>query len=228
MEADEKIQYAVEHTEVLRAPVQSLATFGTTNIYYYLITELTEWVNVVREGRVIAARPNIVTPSYLVNLEGFSSQARKFVEMMAERYPYEPGIFYTYRNEAREMNIVSEPVGVVIAKINQRIDNQRDPLTAIIKGVEELWDVSLLKFTYELTSSSVQANVAEMEHRGLLHIDGAGVPRDARNHIEELFEKTKREPHLAPELVAELNKWGLFHEYQDRFLSIFKRRKRAA
>jgi len=227
MEADEKIQYAVEHTEVLRVPMQSLATFGTTNIYYYLVTELTEWVNVVREGRVIAARPKIVTPSYLVNLEGFSSQARKFIEMMAERYPHEPGIFYTYRNEPREMNIVSEPIDAVINKINKLIDDRRDPLTAIIKGVEALWDVSLLKFTYELTTSSVQANVAELEQRGLLRVDSAGVPRDARNHIEELLEKTKREPSLAPELVAELNKWGLFHEYQDRFLSIFKRRKGA-
>jgi hypothetical protein len=227
MEADEKIQYAVEHTEVLRAPVQSLATFGTTNIYYYLVTGLAEWVNVVREGRVIAARPKIVTPSYLINLEGFSSQARKFIEIMAERFPHEPGIFYTYRNEPGEMNIVSEPVDAVIAKINQLIDNRRDPLTAIIKGVEDLWDVSLLKFTYELTTSSVQANVAEMEQRGLLRVDSAGVPRDARNHIEELFEMTKRQPSLAPELLAELNKWGLFHEYQDRFLSLFKKRRGA-
>src|SRR4030066_1613680 len=89
MEADERIRYAIEHTEVLRAPAQKLSTFGSTNIYYYLVTELTEWVNVVREGRVIAARPKIVTPSYLINLEGFSSQARRFIETMAEKYPHE-------------------------------------------------------------------------------------------------------------------------------------------
>jgi hypothetical protein len=224
MEADERIQFAVEHTEVLRAPMQSLATFGTTNIYYYLVTELAEWVNVVREGRVIAGRPKIVTPSYLINLEGFSSQARKFIEMMAERYPHQPGIFYTYKNEPRGMNIVSEPINAVIGKINQLVDDRRDPLTAIIKGVEALWDVSLLKFTYELTTSSVQANVAELEKRGLLRIDSSGVPQDARNHIEELFEKTRWEPSSASELVAELKQWGLFHEYQDRFLSLFKRR----
>jgi hypothetical protein len=224
MEADDKIQYAIEHTEVVRAPMQSLATFGTTNINYYLVTELAEWVNVVREGRVIASRPKIVTPSYLINLEGFSSQARKFIEMMAERHPHEPGIFYTYRNEPGEMNIVSESVNAVVDKINHLIDDRRDPLTAIIKGVEALWDVSLLKFTYELTTSSVQANVAELEKRDLFRIDSAGVPRDARNRIEELLEKSKRESSLVPELVAELNKWGLFHEYQDRFLSLFKKR----
>jgi hypothetical protein len=67
MEIDEKIEYAIDHTEILRSPEQSLATFGSTNIYYYLVTELMENVNVVREGRVIAARPKIVTPTYLVN-----------------------------------------------------------------------------------------------------------------------------------------------------------------
>lgn len=224
MEADERIKYAIEHTEVLRAPAQSLATFGTTNIYYYLITELAEWVNVVREGRVVATKPKIVTPSYLINLEGFSPQAKKFIEMMAEKYPHEPGIFYTYKNEPRGMNIVSEPEGAIVDKISRLIDSQQDPLTTIIRGVEELWDVSLLKFTYELTTSSVHSNVAELERRGLLHIDSAGVPRDARNHIEELFEKAKRDPSWAPVLVGELRHWGLFYEYQDRFLSLFKKR----
>jgi hypothetical protein len=224
LEADERIHYAVENTEVVRSPRQKLATFGSTNIYYYLITELTEWVNVVREGRVIAAKPKIVTASYLVNLEGFSPNARRFIELMAERYPQEPGIFYTYKNEPKEMNIVSDPVEAIVEKISSRIDSQHDPLAAIIRGVEELWDVSLLKFTYELTKSSVQRNVAELERYGLLKVDTTGIPKDARNHIEELFEKTRRDPALVSELAAELKRWGLFHEYEDRFLNLFKKR----
>lgn len=223
MEMDERIEYAIEHTEVLRPPEQSLATFGSTNIYYYLVTELVESVNVVREGRVIAARPKIVTPTYLINLEGFSPQARRFAEIMASKFPQEVGIFYSYKNEPKEMNIVSESVQMVVESINRRIDSQRDPLSAIIKGVEELWDVSLLKFTYELTKSSVYNNVAELGRSGLLHIDSAGIPKDARNHIEELFEKAKQDLSLAPELANELRRWGLFYEYQDRFFGLFRK-----
>ena len=224
MEADERIQYAVEHTEVVRSPEQSLATFGTTNVYYYLVTELMESANVVREGRVVAARPKIVTPSYLINLEGFSPQARRFIEMMAEKNPNELGVFYSYRNEPKEMTIASGSMKDVVDKINHRIDSQHDPLSAIVRGVEELWDVSLLKFTYELTASSVNSNVTEMEKRGLLHVDSAGVPGGARNYIEELFGKTRLDPSRAPELVTELRRWGLFYEYQDRFLSLFRKR----
>ncbi len=224
MEADDKIQYALAHTEVIRPPKQSLATFGTTNIYYYLITELTKAVNVVREGRVIAERPRIVTPSYLIHLEGFSEHARRFIEMMAEKYPNEPGLFYRYRNEPREMNIVSESLPELIDKINARIESQRDPLSAIIKGVEELWDVSLLKFTYELTRRSLYTNIAELERSGLLDIDEVGIPRDARRYIDELFLEVKRDPSQAPKLVAELHRWGLFSEYQDRFFSLFRKK----
>lgn len=224
MEIDKKIQHAIEHTEVVRSPAQSLSTFGTTNIYYYLVTALMESANVVREGRVIAAKPKIVTPSYLIKLEGFSQQARRFLETLAEQSPHEPGIFYSYKNEPKEMNIVSEPMKEVVDKINQRIDSQNNPLSAIIKGIEELWDVSLLKFTYELTRSSVYSNVSELERSGLLHIDRAGVPRDARNHIEDLFDKTRRDLSWAPILVTELRQWGLFYEYQDRFLGLFKKK----
>jgi hypothetical protein len=152
MEVDDKIQHAMQNTEVLRSPQQTLATFGSTNIYYYIITELVVNTNIVREGRVIAAKPKIVTPVYLTNLEGFSQQARRYVEIMAQKYPHELGIFYSYKNEPKEMNIVSESFNEVLDKINHRIDNQGNPLSAIIKGVEELWDVSLLKFTYELTN----------------------------------------------------------------------------
>lgn len=223
MEIDQKIQYAIEHTEVVRAPKQSLATFGSTNVYYYLVTELMDSANVVREGRVIAAKPKIVTPAYLINLEGFSSQARRFIEMMAEKYPHEAGIFYSYKNEPKEMNIVSDPLEKVVDRIGQQIDSQADPLAAIIKGVEEMWDVSLLKFTYELTSKSVHTNVAEMERSGLLRMDNEGIPADARKYIEELFEKTRQDPSYATMLIAELKRWGLFHQYQDRFLSLFRK-----
>lgn len=223
MEVDEKIQRAIQNTEVLRSPQQTLATFGSTNIYYYIITELVANTNIVREGRVIAAKPKIVTPAYLANLDGFSGQARRYIEMMAQRYPRELGIFYSYKNEPKEMNIVTESLNQVVDKINQRIDSQGNPLSAIIKGVEELWDVSLLKFTYELTNNSVHNNVTEMERSGLMRLDSAGVPQSARSHIEVLFEKAERDLSYTSELASELRRWNLFYEYQDRFFDLFKR-----
>jgi hypothetical protein len=142
---------------------------------------------------------------------------------MAEKYPSEPGIFYRYKNEAKEMNVVSEPIAKVINKLNETIEEQNNPLSTIIEGVEELWDVSLMIFIYELTRRSVYSNITDFQRKGSLNVDFTGVPNDARNFIEELFELVRKDVSRAPELVTELNRWGLFEEYQDRFFALFRR-----
>ena len=229
---DERIQHAVKHTEILRAPKQSLYTFGTTNLYYYLVTEpaYSELVKttdetVVREGRVIAERPRIVTPYYLSNLDGFSSEARRyFAALMKERGANIPGLFYTYSNEPKELTIVANDLPSVVDKLNAEIDKRGDPLAAIIKGEDALWDVSLMKFIYEVTRNSLQHNLKQMDSRGLLDIDAAGIPADVRVRINELFEKVARGKSEPGDLKDELERWGLFEEYKDRFFNIFKKR----
>ena len=218
MVPDERIQAAISNTYVLRFPRQQLATFGITNVYYYMITELMPGVNVVREGRVIAARPKIVTPAYLMHIEGFSGPAQRYIQMAAEENPHEPGILYSYKNEFGEMSVVSEPLGSIVDNINRRIDNRGDPLSTIIKGVEEMWDVSLMKFTFDLTRNSVQRNFSELYGEGRFNIDQMGVPDDARDRIEELMEMSAGDPSRAAELVSELHRWNLWDSYQDRFL----------
>jgi hypothetical protein len=223
MELEERIRYAVEHTELIKVPRQTLATFGSSVIDYYVVTELVGNVSVVREGKVVAERPKIVTPTYLINVEGFSEQARRYIMMMARERPDELGLFYHYRNDPREMNVVSEPVSEVIEKLRARVKEQRNPLSAIIKGVEEMWDVSLMMFIFELTSRSVSKNIREMSRRGFFQTDSSGVPHGVREYIEELFHEAKEDPGKVSQLATELSRWGLFPEYEDRFFTLFRR-----
>jgi hypothetical protein len=230
---DEKIEYAVKHTEILRLPKQTIATFGMTNIYYYLVTEpvyseLIENVTetVIREGRVISEKPRIVTPYYLSRLEGFSSEARKYFDMLVKVHGTNvPGLFYTYRNEPKELSIVSDNLLSVVSKLNAEIDKRGDPLASIIRGEDELWDVSLMKFIYEVTRSSLQDNLAQMGARGLLDVDAMGIPSGTRLRLEELFTRVLWGELESSELKAELDRWGLFEEYEDRFFDIFKKRR---
>lgn len=232
---DDSVLYAARHTEILRAPKQSLYTFGITNIFYYLVTEpayseLIETGNVaetvIREGRVTAQRPKLVTPYYLSRLEGFSSEARRYFEALLERYGVNTaGLLYTYNNEPKELSIVSDNLPSVVDKLNAEIDQRGDPMTAIIKGEDELWDISILKFIFELTTSSLPDNIGQMRSRGLLDMDPAGIPADARVRINELFEMVRRGELEPKELKEELERWGLFEEYQDRFLNLFRKRR---
>jgi len=134
-----------------------------------------------------------------------------------------PGLLYGYRNEPKELNIVSEDIRSVLDKLNVKIDEGGDQLTSIIKGQDDLWDVSLLKFIYEMTVRSVKGNLQQMSARGLLDMDTSGVPADARIKIEELFGRAASgeiDPH---ELKKELDRWELFEEYQDRFFALFRK-----
>ncbi|MFQ5826991.1 MAG: hypothetical protein ACE5IA_06510 [Dehalococcoidia bacterium] len=230
---DERILYAIRNTQILRPPKQTLATFGTTDIYYYLVTEPSyrELVDssaetVIREGRVTAQRPKVITPSYLFNLEGFSSQARRYFEMViGEHGPNAPGLLYRYRNEPKDLTIASDELGLVVKRLEEMLDREGKPLTSIIKGVDELWDVCLMKFIHDLTASSLRSNVMELGMSGLLDVDSSGVTRDARNEIEVLFQQVKRGEAEPSRLKVELDRWGLFPEYEDRFLALFKKRQ---
>ncbi|MEE8373057.1 MAG: hypothetical protein V3R87_05045 [Dehalococcoidia bacterium] len=228
---DERIAHVVRNTEVLRSPKQTLATFGTTSIYYYMLTEPSykdlvpgEEEIVIREGRVLAQRPRVVTPSYLVNMEGFSEHARRYIGMIIQQHgPHAPGLYYGYKNEPKETNIVPSDLESVVLRLGEKIDNEGDGLTTIIKGVDAMWDVSLLKFVFDITGDSVSSNVSELGRRGLLDIDQSGVPRDARLSIEHMFGLAQKGDLDPSELKMEIDRWDLFNEYEDRFLRLFRR-----
>jgi hypothetical protein len=231
MESDERIKNAVLNTQIIRAPKQSLATFGPTNVYYYLVAEATYNEpgkgedTVIREGRVIAERPRIITPSYLSRVQGFSPEAKKYFEMLMNLYDANsPGLYYAYRNEPKELNVVSDNIPTVVARLNDQLDQKGDPLASIIKGEDTLWDVSILKFIYEITQRSVGDNVRQLNQQGLLKMDSSGLPADARVRIEGLFELVGKGELEPSDLKAELDRWNVFDEYQDRFFGIFKRK----
>lgn len=229
---DEMMREAAARTEVLRAPRQSLFTFGSTIISYYLVTEAAYAdaedgaaadETVIREGRVVAERPRVVTPYYLYGVEGFSDDARRYLESLIDSLgPNAPGLLYSYRNEPGNLNIVSDHWRAVVDRLNGEIDSRGDSLAAIIKGMDQLWDVAVIKFIFEMTQRSVGHNLGQMQTRGLLKADDRGVPADAVQRIEAMFAQASR-GELAPAVLREeLQRWGLFEEYEDRFFGIFR------
>jgi hypothetical protein len=233
MDNSERIEDAARRTEVLRHPRQHLDTFGITNIHYYLVTEPSyieldsvDRETVIREGRVIAERPKIVTPYYLANLEGFSADARRYFEALQRLHGADnPGLLYAYKNEPGDLNIVSDAWPAVVERLNAEIDKKGDPLASIIRGQDDLWDVSLLKFIYEITSRSAPSNIAQLGSQGLLGMSHGGVPVAARRHIEELFRQVAAGETSPDELERELHHWGVFEEYQDRFFAVVRGRR---
>lgn len=224
---------AIEQTFIVRFPKQHLATFGATNIKYYVVTEPAfqeetpeTYEGVVRTGKVMAERPAIVTPSYMSSLEGFSTEAYEFFhELMRSAGPNSPGIMYRYRNKPENLEVVGGVPTDIAHRISKDLNDRKEELSVVMVGVDELWDVALLKFIYEFTASSVAGNVQEFNARGLLNHDPSfgGAPAAAVRQIDRLFREVEAGNRSDIDLLKqELDRWGLFEYYQDRFLDLFR------
>ena len=230
-ENDPRAEYVMRNTEVVRPPKQSLATFGTTIIRYHMLSapiySEIEGLGgaeetVIRNGTVRANKPEVVTPYYLAHAEGFGDSAAEFLEEITRLYgPNSPGLMYEYQNEFGGTEIVSGNPDEVAKRVEARLDKEGRELEAVIKGVDDHWDLSLLKFIFDLTNQSVKSNVSDLNSRGLLDPQN-DVPRAAHVRIEKMLAEAKRGERDPSEVHRELDRWGLFDQYEDRFLALFR------
>ncbi len=171
---EDSFQYALENTRVVRSPDRRIETFGSTNFRFHLLTELMDRAGVVRvrDGRIEAERPQIIPPSHYakVLLEGFGEKARSFVDRL-EQEP-EKFAFMKYGFRFRKMDIVENVVHGSVDEVADRVKNDigksDEPLSAIIVGVDDAWEVCLLKFTIDLIQQSAGGNMDDLRRRGLL------------------------------------------------------------
>lgn len=225
---------AIERTWIARFPKQLLSTFGATNLNYFVVTEPayrdlqpSKHEGVVRKGKVTAQKPLVVTPNYALKLEGFSDDAYDYMRHMASEYgSNSPGILYQYKNEAERMDILSGEAREIARRIGNDLDQRKEDLSVVIVGVDELWDVALMKFIYEFTSTSLEGNIRELQSRRMLDPQSAygGVPKAAIWQIEQLFRGVEQ-GNDPEDLKVELDRWGLFEYFEDRFLQLFSNRK---
>ncbi len=172
MKSEDDFQYAVENTKVLLAPDRRIATFGSTSFRFHLVSELLDRVNVVRirDGHIEADQPTIVSPEHFskVLLEGFGEKARRYADSL-ERHKL---AFLKYGFQFRKGDVIEElvhsPMAEVVDRIRAGIQPAHEPLTAIIEGVDDAWEVCLLKFTVDLVQQSAGGNVSDFRRRGLL------------------------------------------------------------
>jgi len=166
--------YAIENTQVILTPERQIATFGSTSFNFYLISELMDRVDHVRvrNGKIHADRPQILTPEHYCRLllEGFGEQAQRFVDQMRE-YARNIAVL-RYGFQFRKTDVIEETlrdsIDAVINRTKRRVESENEPLSAIIQGVDDAWEVCLLKFTIDLIERSSGGNLGDFRKRGLL------------------------------------------------------------
>jgi hypothetical protein len=219
--------YAVNNTEVVLLPKGRLETFGTTVLNYHLVSELMDTVSQVRvrEGRIKAGRPQIVTPDAYsrIVLEGFGEEASKYIDWLKEHEKEIRILQYGYalKRESFTESVVTDTLQAVVDRVKTEVNERNDPLSAVVVGVDVPWDVCLVKLFREVIVHSAPVNVREMEKRRLFE-DMEGLPRGVRDEIEKAFLSAGRNRTRLPALSHLLRQHGVFEEYQDRFFSLVR------
>lgn len=230
MSADKTLdfRYAVANTEILVHPSGTLETFGNTILGYVLVCEEMDSVDRcrVRSGCMRIARPQIVTPSAYSEtlLEGFGEEARKYAKWLAENEDSVRILRYGYslRREAFSEQSVGRPLADVLADARRDAEAKDDPFFALVRGVDDPWDVCLVRLFWEVVSRSVRKNVLEMEQRRMFDRKDALDP-EVREEIERAFAAAERDPSLVRELGALLQRRGVFEAYEERFFALVRR-----
>lgn len=212
--------YAVNNTEVLEMPRGRLETFGSTLINYHLVTELMDTVGQVRirEGRIQAFRPEILTPQSFLESpleEGFrAGPAHDFVRWLREHESELTLLKYGFkiRQETTTESIVHDSVENVVDRVRTELQSRSDPLSALVLGVDEPWEVCLLKLLFQVVRRSAPGNARDLRSD----------PDGSRHEIEDAFRRASgHRSQLAP-LAELLTRLGKFKDYEDRFYALVR------
>ena len=219
--------YAVHHTKVVRAPSRTLETFGETRINYRHLAELPDDPGKVRvrEGRLEAHKPAIITPEAYAEdgLEGFGEQARQYLDFLKQHRDSIRILQYGYRlsQEAFSEQVVTDSLEAVTARVLADVAGSNDAFAAVIQGVDAPWDVSLVHFFWLHVNASAPVNVREFEaaeRRASLDL----LAPELQGEVEAAFAKAQANPRLVTELGAFLRRKGVFDRYQDRFFKLVR------
>ncbi|MBK1883921.1 hypothetical protein JIN85_15995 [Luteolibacter pohnpeiensis] len=178
MHSPDDIQYALEMTKVLREPDRRIQTFGETRFEFQLISELMDRTGEVRirTGEVEAMKPRILRPEPYreIELDGFDESARDRLEKLVDKLRAEGKNLaflqygFQFRRGQVSEEIVHDSIDAVRERVLEDIRRTGNPSLAVIEGVDDAWEVSILKFSFEMILRSHDINAFDFKRRGLL------------------------------------------------------------
>ncbi|MEM6910562.1 MAG: hypothetical protein AAF555_03175 [Verrucomicrobiota bacterium] len=174
MYSEDDIHYALDQTRVIHEPDRRIDTFGNTQFRFQLISELMDSVGVtrIRDGRIEAVRPRIITPQQMqdLSLDGFGENGEQFADWLRNQQGFAGLLQYGFQFKRSDLTeeLIHQPADEVRDRLVGEVVSSGDPMTAVLEAVDETWEISLLKFTIEMIQKSQGINLFDFKRRGLL------------------------------------------------------------
>lgn len=169
------IEYAIQHTKVLYVPDRRIDSFGETVFNFRLISEPMDSVGScrIRRGTVEARRPRILRPADLrgIEMEGFSQEMGQFFQWMEQHGAKLQALLrygFLFSRTSVEEEVVHDQVREVADRVVKEALESGDSFRAVIYGVDDAWEASLMRFMVEMIQKSHEINIFDFRRRGLV------------------------------------------------------------
>jgi len=170
----DSIQYAMETARLLHEPDRRIDTFGATRFKFTMLSEPMDSVGQVRirQGEMEAQKPQIIRPEAMsgIELDGFQEKADEFLDWL-KKNKLEPVFFqygFVFKRSHVTEGLLNENMLTVRERVLDDVKSTGDPMLAVMEGVDDAWEVSLLKFAMDMIGKSADINVFDFKRKGLL------------------------------------------------------------
>ena len=167
MDLEKLWQKALSKTEIHRARLSHLHTFGPTELPYVLLTEssVNTGDTVVRKGKVKVDKPLIILPQHYPLFEGFefdkdlhldSDMIRSFLLMRGVALPS-----LRYSNLPYSIDLHEESLKNTIEHYKDLLEKKEDIRRGLIIGLDDAWQLSLLIYVVAMVSKSADNDITK-------------------------------------------------------------------
>jgi hypothetical protein len=168
--------YAMETSRVLHEPDRRIATFGETRFQFQLVSELMDSSGEVRirSGEMEACKPLLIRPNPDMEWEGFDDESRERLARLLDNLQQQGMDLaflqygFRFRRSAVTEEIVKEPLEEVCARLRDDVRRNGNPMLAILEGVDDAWEIALVKFSLEMIAQSHSINRFDLQRKNLL------------------------------------------------------------
>jgi hypothetical protein len=170
----DQFQYAMEATEVLHEPARRIETFGSTRFEFEILSETMDKVGeiCIRRGQVEAQKPQLIRPAGFndIELEGFDSRVLEVIDYFKGKGLDLSFLQYGFQFKRSEVSVetVHDRIESVCERALESVRRSGNPSLAVIHGVDEAWEVGIMRFTLEMIMKSRDINQFDFKRRGLL------------------------------------------------------------
>lgn len=172
---DSQIAYAVQNTRVLYVPERRIDSFGDTRFDYCLLAEPMDSAGHcrLRTGWIEATRPRILRPADMraIESEGFQADLQHLLHRLQSMgVGVQALLKYGFRFSRSEVQTeyLHEDIREVADRVVRTTRDSGDTFRAVIQGVDDAWEVSLVTFMIEMIQQSHEINIFDYKRRGLL------------------------------------------------------------